>query len=63
MLTTELSDEELDIIYKKYKLAQYMNSDKIRDIEEEAAELLQDFNAGSAKIGDNDRRVKSQEDL
>ena len=64
ILTTELSEEELDIIYKKYKMAQYLNSDKIRDIEEEAAELVQDFNAGSAKSGENnEKRVKSQEDL
>jgi hypothetical protein len=40
MLTTELSDEELDLIYKRYKYMQAQNSDVMREAEEEAQELI-----------------------
>ena len=46
LFTTELSDEELDLVYKRYKVIQGQNSDKMRDIDEEVTELIQSFNAG-----------------
>jgi hypothetical protein len=39
MLTTEMSDEELDLVYKRYKIMQLTNDETIAEIEEEAYEL------------------------
>lgn len=49
LMTTELSDEELDLVYKRYKLMQAENNDFMRDAEEEANELIQKYNANAAK--------------
>ena len=40
ILTTEMSDEELDLVYKRYKEMQFENSNKMRDIESEAYDLI-----------------------
>lgn len=58
MLTTELSDEELDLIYKRYKVMQWRNNDKMRDLDEEAYNLVQKYNAGTART-DKDRALRS----
>lgn len=63
LLTTELSDMELDIIYKRYKLMQAENTDFLRDIEEEARDLMQNFSAGKAMTEDGERRVRSPREL
>jgi|LauGreDrversion4_2_1035121.scaffolds.fasta_scaffold88194_1 hypothetical protein len=52
MMTTELSDEELDLIYKRYKMMKWDNSDALRDLNEEAAELFSQYNSGVAKNED-----------
>jgi hypothetical protein len=49
IMTTELSDEELDLVYKRYKLMQAENNDFMRDADEEANELIQKYNANAAK--------------
>jgi hypothetical protein len=36
LMTTEMSDEEADLLYKRYKILQSENTDSLRDIEEEA---------------------------
>lgn len=64
LMTTELSDEGLDLLYKRYKVMQYQNSDALRDIETEAYELVQQFNAGTAKHADESgRSMRSPNDL
>ena len=62
MLTTELSDEELDLVYKRYKIMQHKNSDKLKDIEGEAYELVQQFNAGIARTK-QDRPLRTPQEL
>lgn len=52
MLTTELSDEGLDLIYKRYKMMKWDNSDALRDLDEEAAELFSQYNSGLARNED-----------
>jgi hypothetical protein len=54
ILTSEMSDEELDLVYKKYKFMQAENQGKLREIETEAQEFIQNFNAGSAKSSQNE---------
>lgn len=49
VFTTELSDEGLDLVYKRYKILQAENSDIMRDIDEEAKEFIQNYNSGKAK--------------
>ena len=44
-----MSDEELDVLYKRYKVMQHQNDDRLVDVEAEAYELVQQFNAGAAK--------------
>ena len=63
ILTTELSDEELDLIYKKYKLLQWRNSDKLKDINQEAYDLAQSFGAGTARTGEDDHKIRSPIEL
>ena len=53
MITTELSDEGLDMVYKRYKVLQYMNYKDEEDMEEEAQDLISEFNAGFAKTEDD----------
>lgn len=57
ILTTEMSDEELDLIYKRYKVMQHKNSDSMKDIEAEAYELVQQYNAGMART-EKDRAIR-----
>jgi hypothetical protein len=52
MLTTELSDEGLDLVYKRYKMMKWDNSDALRDLDEEAAELFSQYNSGLARNED-----------
>lgn len=60
VFTTELSDEGLDLVYKRYKILQAENSDVMREVDEEAREFIQNFNAGKAKQGDDaERQVRS----
>lgn len=64
LMTTELSDEGLDLLYKRYKVMQNQNSDALKDIETEAYELVQQFNAGTAKHADESgRSMRSPYDL
>ena len=63
ILTTELSDEGLDLIYKRYKLMQWENADALRDLDEEAVELVTQFNAGTATNAAGDRRMRSPAEL
>jgi hypothetical protein len=48
IFTTELSDEGIDLMYKRYKMMQVENTDLIRDLEADAKELLQKYSTGSA---------------
>ena len=63
ILTTELSDEGLDLIYKRYKLMQWENTDTLRDLDEEAVDLVTQFNAGTATNTAGDRRMRSPAEL
>lgn len=36
LFTTELSEEELDLVYKRYKVMQGQNLDRLREVDEEA---------------------------
>jgi hypothetical protein len=40
ILSTELSDESLDLLYKRYKIMQTYNNTTMEDMENEAKELL-----------------------
>ena len=59
ILTSEMSDEALDLVYKRYKFMQAENAGKLREIDVEAKEFVQNYNAGQAKAqnvaGDADR--------
>lgn len=60
LMTTEMSDEEADLLYKRYKLLQSENTNSLRDIEEEAQQLIQDYTTGAARYADNpERSVRS----
>ena len=61
IMTTELSDMELDLIYKRYKFMQMENDESLRNADEEAYEFMQKYNAGKARV--NDRPVRTLEDL
>jgi hypothetical protein len=61
VITTELSDVELDVIYKRYKLSQTKNTDVMKNMEEEAYELAQKYTAGKAQVGD--KMIKTPEEL
>jgi len=66
ILTSEMSDEELDIVYKRYKFMQAENTGKLREIDVEAKEFIQNFNAGSAKTAGShgdDRSVRGAFDF
>jgi hypothetical protein len=63
MLTTEMSDEGLDLIYKRYKLMQWENDTAMRDAEGEAYELVQSFNAGNARSEDGEKGINTPLDL
>jgi len=54
ILTSEMSDEELDLVYKKYKLMQAENKGMLREIETEAQEFIQNFSAGNARTSQNE---------
>lgn len=49
ILTSEMSDEALDLVYKRYKFMQAENTGMMREIDVEAKEFVQNFNAGQAK--------------
>ena len=53
ILTTELSDAELDLMYKRYKFIQSENSVDIEDMELEAKQLIQKYSTGEAKSPSN----------
>jgi hypothetical protein len=57
-----MSDEELDVLYKRYKVMQHQNDDRLVDVEAEAYELVQQFNAGSAK-NQEDRQISDPSQL
>lgn len=68
ILTSEMSDEELDLIYKRYKFMQAENTGLLREIDVEAREFVQNFNAGTAKAsgkkeGDEDRSIRGAFDF
>lgn len=62
IMTTELSDEELDLVYKRYKLMQAENNDFMRDADEEANELIQKYNANAAKSQFSDRAIRTPDE-
>jgi hypothetical protein len=67
ILTSEMSDEALDLVYKRYKFMQAENTGKLREIDVEAKDFVQNFSAGSAKVattdGDFERSVRSTFDF
>jgi hypothetical protein len=67
ILTSEMSDESLDLVYKRYKFMQAENTGKLREIDVEAKEFVQNFSAGSARVaskdGDFERSVRSTFDF
>lgn len=67
ILTTEMSDEELDLVYKKYKFMQAENNGMLREIDTETQGFIQNFNAGSATAtpieGEFEKSVKSSLDF
>ena len=61
-----MSDEALDLVYKRYKFMQAENTGMLREIDEEAKEFVQNFNAGAAKALNNqgeDRSVRGAFDF
>lgn len=48
MMTTEMSDEELDLVYKRYKIMQHRNKESMQDNENEAHQLITAYNAKRA---------------
>ena len=48
MMSTELSDPEYDLIYKRYKMAHYEHKVSVEEIEEEARDLKINFFLGKA---------------
>ncbi len=63
MLTTELSDEGLDLIYKRYKSMQWESKDAVREIEQEATDLVQQYHTGTALNAAGDRKMRSPQEL
>ncbi len=65
ILSTELSDESLDLLYKRYKIMQTYNNTTMEDMENEAKELLQSFSAGNAKAmyDYGERSVRSYDEI
>lgn len=51
------------MVYKRYKIMQSENLDKLEEIEEEAQELVQNFHGGSARTEESDRQIKSSFEL
>ncbi len=60
-----MSDEELDLVYKKYKFMQAENQGMLREIETEAQEFIQNFSAGNARTSQNEfeQSVRSSTDF
>lgn len=66
ILTSEMSDEALDLVYKRYKFMQAENTGMLREIDDEAKDFVQNFNAGSAKAlaaSGEDRSVRGAFDF
>ena len=67
ILSSEMSDEALDLVYKRYKFMQAENTGKLREIDVEAKDFVQNFSSGSAKVsstdGDFERSVRSTFDF
>ena len=66
ILTSEMSDEALDLVYKRYKFMQAENTGLLREIDDEAKEFVQNFNACSAKAqatSGEDRSVRGAFDF
>jgi hypothetical protein len=64
ILTTELSDEELDLMYKRYKFMQSENVGAMKEIDDEARELVSKFQAGEARSPfDKERSIRNPNDL
>ena len=64
ILTTELSDAELDLLYKRYKFIQTENNQNIQEIEEEAKALMAKFQTGEARSpSDPERSIRSPNEL
>ena len=64
MLTTELSDVELDLIYKRYKFMQSENKDSMEEIDEEARALVAKFQQGEARApSDPEKILRSPNEL